>query len=120
MTHNEKQDWDQLAQDVETGAMTPDPSAPSLHGDVAAEAGRAILREVYGTDDLDAISDADLRRGRPSLSVQKTRAAGGSPMLRVRVPAQVDEAISSLSQAQGRTKSELIRDWIEEGLRRAS
>ncbi|WP_178946364.1 ribbon-helix-helix protein, CopG family [Kocuria sp. TGY1127_2] len=120
MTHNEKQDWDQLAQDAETGAMTPDPNTPSLHGDDAAEAGRAILREVYGTDDLDAISDADLRRGRPSLSAQKTRAAGESPMLRVRVPAQVDEAISSLSQAQGRTKSELIRDWIEEGLRQAS
>lgn len=73
MTHNEEQDWDQLAQDAETGAMTPDPNAPSLHGDDAAEAGRAILREIYGTDDLDAISDADLLRGRPSLSVQKTR-----------------------------------------------
>lgn len=33
-------------------------------------------------------------------------------MLRVRVPAQVDEAIS-------RTKLELIRDWIEESLRQA-
>lgn len=120
MTHNDKQYWDQLAQDAETGAMTPDTSEPTLHGEGAAEAGRAMLREVYGTDDLDTISDADLHRGRPSLSAQKTRPAGESPMLRVRVPARIDEAISNLSKSQGKTKSELIRAWIEDGLRHAS
>lgn len=87
MTRYQKRYWDQLAQDAETGAMAQDTNTPALHDADAAEAGKSILREVYGTDGLDSISDADLRRGRPALSAQRGRGAGESPMLRVRVPA---------------------------------
>lgn len=120
MTNHDDQYWEQLAQDAENGRMTPDPTREALHGEAAAEAGRAMLREVFGTDDLDAISDEDLRRGRPALGKQTNGEAGESPMLRLRVPAQMNEAITNLSAARGKSKSELIRDWIAEGLRQAS
>lgn len=82
----------------------------------AKEAGRALLREVLGTDDLDALAQMS-KPGRPSLD--KT-SAGQSPMLRVRLPESLNTAIETLAQHKKQKKSEVIRSLLIEGLKHAS
>jgi predicted HicB family RNase H-like nuclease len=49
------------------------------------------------------------RRGRPSLSI-----AGESPLLRVRVSRDLDEAVTEAAAAAGTSRSEWVRRALEE------
>lgn len=54
------------------------------------------------------------RRGRPSLSV-----AGESPLIRVRVSRDLDEAVRQAAAAAGTSRSEWVRHALEEAVRKA-
>jgi len=74
------------------------------------EAGRAFLEQFVDADELDRIA----RGGRPSLS-----GAGTSPKRQVRLPADVDAALTALAERQGRKPSVLMREAIETYVRSA-
>jgi predicted HicB family RNase H-like nuclease len=54
------------------------------------------------------------RRGRPSLSVM-----GESPLIRVRVSRDLDEAVRHAAAAAGTSRSEWVRHALEEAARKA-
>lgn len=71
---------------------------------------RAFLEQFVDADELDRIA----RGGRPSLS-----GAGTSPKRQVRLPADVDAALTALAERQGRKPSVLMREAIETYVRSA-
>ena len=54
-------------------------------------------------------------RGRPSLSK-----SGESPLLRVRLPRELDEAVSNAARRAGTSRSEWVRRALGEAVHRAS
>ncbi|MEJ5867134.1 ribbon-helix-helix protein, CopG family [Pseudokineococcus sp. 5B2Z-1] len=80
------------------------------------------LRDDHGRVVDDAYVDAAVEdalaqvrgRGRPSLS-----AAGESPLLRVRVPRELDEAVRAAAERAGASRSEWVRRVLDEAVRRA-
>ena len=65
-----------------------------------------------------AVQDALARvrgRGRPSLS-----ASGESPLLRVRLPRELDDAVRRAAGRSGVTRSEWVRRVLDDAARRAS
>jgi len=81
-----------------------------------------IVRDQQGRvidDDYveEAVDDAlrQARRGRPSLSD-----SGESPLLRVRVPHELDDAIRQAAEDAGTSRSEWVRQVLAEATRRAS
>lgn len=54
-------------------------------------------------------------RGRPSLST-----AGESPLLRVRLPRELDEAVSDAAKRAGASRSDWVRRVLDEAVHRAS
>jgi len=55
------------------------------------------------------------RRGRPSLSE-----SGESPLLRVRISRDLDEAVRKAAEAAGASRSEWVRQVLDEATHRAS
>lgn len=55
------------------------------------------------------------RRGRPSLSEQ-----GQSPLLRVRLSRELDDAVSRAAEQAGASRSEWVRRVLDEAVHRAS
>ena len=53
-------------------------------------------------------------RGRPSLS-----STGESPLLRVRIPRDLDEAVRSAARRSGTSRSEWVRRVLDDAARRA-
>lgn len=54
-------------------------------------------------------------QGRPSLSK-----SGESPLLRVRLPRELDEAVSNAARQAGASRSEWVRRVLDEAVHRAS
>jgi len=73
---------------------------------------------VVGDDYVDSAVEDALRkvrsRGRPSLS-----ASGESPVLRVRISPELDEAMTRAAHAAGETRAEWIRHALAEAVQRA-
>lgn len=115
LTPEEEDFYSDMADAAERGEFTR-VSPPHASEAAAKEAGRALLREVLGTDDLDALAQMSTR-GRPSLSKDS---AGQSPMLRVRLSQELNNAIESLAQHKKQKKSEVVRSLLIEGLKHAS
>lgn len=65
---------------------------------------RAFLERFVDADELDRVA----RGGRPSLS-----GTGTSPKRQVRLPADIDAALTALAERQGRKPSVLMREAIE-------
>lgn len=66
----------------------------------------------------EAVSEALTRvrgRGRPSLSE-----SGESPLLRVRISRELDEAVRKAAEAAGASRSEWVRKTLDEATHRAS
>lgn len=64
-----------------------------------------------------AVEDAVARvreRGRPSLSE-----SGQSPLLRVRLPADLDAAVTGVAARAGLSRAEWVRSVLDEAVRRA-
>jgi predicted HicB family RNase H-like nuclease len=81
-----------------------------------------VLRDSMGrvVDDVyvesvveDAVRKAR-KRGRPSLSE-----SGESPLLRVRISPELDEAISRAAEAAGESRAEWVRRTLSRAVRRA-
>jgi hypothetical protein len=75
--------------------------------------GRLIDDAYAGRAAADAI-DKVRRRGRPSLSE-----AGESPLLRVRISRDLDEAVRHAAARTGKSRAEWVRDVLDEASRRA-
>ena len=74
-------------------------------------------REIDDADVDAAVEDAIHQargRGRPSLS-----RAGESPLLRVRISRELDEAVRNAAEAAGTSRSEWVRHALDEAARRA-
>jgi hypothetical protein len=115
LTQEEEDFYSRLADAAERGEFTRVSAHHASEAD-AKEAGRAFLREVLGTDDLDALAQMSTP-GRPSLSKAHS---GESPMLRVRLPEDLNDAIESLAQHKKQNKSEVVRSLLLEGLKHVS
>jgi predicted HicB family RNase H-like nuclease len=82
-----------------------------------------ILRESAGRAVHDSYVEAAVeeaiatvrRRGRPSLS-----RSGVSPVLRVRITVELDDALTRAAEHAGTTRAEWIRHALDEATRKAS
>lgn len=72
--------------------------------------GRVVDDAYVDSAVADAVGKAR-RRGRPSLSE-----SGESPLLRVRIPPDLDEAVTRAAEAAGETRA----DWVRRALARAA
>lgn len=75
--------------------------------------GRAVTAEYVEAAAADAVYKVR-RRGRPSLSE-----SGESPLLRVRISPELDEAVSRAAEASGDTRADWIRQTLSEASRKA-
>jgi hypothetical protein len=75
--------------------------------------GRVITDEYVDAAVTDAIGKTR-RRGRPSLSE-----SGESPLLRVRISPELDEAVSRAAEASGETRAEWVRHTLSKATRKA-
>jgi hypothetical protein len=91
---------------VDTGDVPPDETLRDSRGRVIDD------RYVDGAVE-DALARTG-RRGRPSLSVM-----GESPLIRVRVSRDLDEAVRNAAAAAGTSRSEWVRHALEEAARKA-
>lgn len=74
-----------------------------------------VVDEVYVDAAVEEAIGHVHGRGRPSLS--KT---GESPLLRVRLPRELDEAVSDAARRAGASRSEWVRRVLDEAVHRAS
>jgi hypothetical protein len=100
--------YEQLSTQVEAEGFTipADAVVTTGHGE---QPGRDYLAPFMSTDELDAA--AQRGRGRPRLS---PAGAGRSPKRQVRLPDELDAALVTLAQHQGRSPSAVMRQAIEE------
>lgn len=82
-------------------------------GEVLRDSAGRVIDEVY----VDAAVEDAIRqvrgRGRPSLSQ-----AGESPLLRVRLSRELDEAVRQAAEHAGTSRSEWVRQALDETIRR--
>lgn len=107
--------WEARADEAARGEYQIDPDGEHLLGEEAAEASKALFRELAGTDDYKEL--AKMARGRRKLSDQKP--SGASPMLHVRVTEELNESIRSIATQRGESTSEVVRDLLLKGLQAA-
>lgn len=74
-----------------------------------------VIDEAYVDAAVEDAIEQVRGRGRPSLS-----ATGESPLLRVRLPRELDEAVSDAAERAGASRSEWVRRVLDEAVRRAS
>lgn len=75
--------------------------------------GRIIDESYVETATQDALRKARAR-GRPSLSLR-----GESPLLRVRLPHDLDDAVRRAAERTGKSRAEWVRDALYEASRQA-
>lgn len=73
------------------------------------------IDEEYVDAAVEEAMDQVRGRGRPSLS-----ARGESPLLRVRLPRELDEAVDDAARRAGASRSEWVRRVLDEAAHRAS
>jgi hypothetical protein len=78
-------------------------------------AGRSVDDSYVEAAVEEAIATVRRRRGRPSLS-----RSGVSPVLRVRITVELDDALTRAAEHAGTTRAEWIRHALDEATRRAS
>jgi predicted HicB family RNase H-like nuclease len=74
-----------------------------------------VVDDVYVEGAVEQALDTVRRRGRPSLSDE-----GESPLLRVRLSRELDDAIRRAAEQAGSTRSEWVRQVLDEAVHRAS
>lgn len=87
------------------------PDVPDAE-DLRDSAGRAVDDAYVAAAVEDAVQRVR-RRGRPSLSE-----AGESPLLRVRISRELDEAVRLAARSAGTSRSEWVRQALERAARR--
>lgn len=103
------QDWADRAEgdDISTPA-----SARRYEGDAAEEEIGGLLDEILSPDELASIG----RRGRPGLN--GGAGSGESPKRQVRLPRELDAALTERAAAEHRRPSAIIRDALSDYLHR--
>lgn len=89
------------------------PDVPE-HEELRDREGR-VVDEAYVEAAVEEAIEQVRSRGRPSLST-----TGESPLLRVRLPRELDEAVSEAAERAGASRSEWVRRVLDEAARRAS
>jgi predicted HicB family RNase H-like nuclease len=74
-----------------------------------------VVDDAYAEAAAEEAIAAVRRRGRPSLS-----RAGESPLLRVRLSRELDEAITRAAEQAGTSRAEWVRQAIAKAVRKAS
>ncbi|MDN5789465.1 MAG: ribbon-helix-helix protein, CopG family [Micrococcales bacterium] len=74
-----------------------------------------VIDECYVEQAVEEAIEQVHGRGRPSLSK-----SGESPLLRVRLPRELDEAVSDAARRAGASRSEWVRRALDEAVHRAS
>ncbi|MBP2437870.1 ribbon-helix-helix protein, CopG family [Microbacterium amylolyticum] len=105
---------EERAERYERGDIDISPNATISSGDEAARRGRAVVESALDADEL-AELDAAIRRGRPSLG--QAAARGESPKRQVRLPEELDRALTERAKREHRKASAVIRDALTEYLR---
>lgn len=77
-------------------------------------AGR-IVDDGYVESAVDAAREYVRGRGRPSLSQ-----TGESPLLRVRLPAELDQAVRRAAEQAGTSRAEWVRQVLDHAVRRSA
>lgn len=113
MSSWDEQYFAEMAESAEQGEFTA--TGPRLVGEEARRVTEAQFLEWFGTTDPEKL----IRQGRPSKERSRDRGKGASPMLRIRVPEEMDRAIQELADSRGKQKSETVRELILAGLRHA-
>lgn len=90
-----------LGPDIPTGEVLRDRQGRVVDDDYVEGAVEDAVRKVRG-------------RGRPSLS-----SSGESPLLRVRISPELDQAVTKAANAAGETRSEWVRQTLSEAVRHA-
>jgi hypothetical protein len=96
-----KKDYEQAAEWAEHDMALKPASTTALRGQAAADFGRDLLERSTG--------------GRPSID-PKARAGQHSPVRQVRLPAEVNDQLAALAEAQHRRPSDVIRAALAEYL----
>lgn len=91
---NTEKDYQQAAEWAEHDMTLKQASTTALRGEGAATFGRDLLERATG--------------GRPSID-PKARPGEHSPVRQVRLPAEVNEQLTALAQAEHRSPSDVIR-----------
>ncbi|WP_200174025.1 ribbon-helix-helix protein, CopG family [Tomitella cavernea] len=74
-----------------------------------------VVDDAYVDSAVEDALEKVVGRGRPSLSD-----AGESPLLRVRLPRDLDEAVKDAARRAGATRSEWVRRVLDEAVHRVS
>jgi predicted HicB family RNase H-like nuclease len=74
-----------------------------------------VVDEAYVDAAVEEAIEQVRGRGRPSLSMR-----GESPLLRVRLPRELDEAVSDAARRAGASRSEWVRRALDEAAHRGS
>ena len=74
-----------------------------------------IVDDAYAEAAAEEAITTVRRRGRPSLS-----RSGESPLLRVRLSRELDEAVTRAAEQAGTSRSEWVREAITQAIRKAS
>jgi predicted HicB family RNase H-like nuclease len=84
-------------------------------GEVLRDGKGRVVDDRYVTRAVDDALRTVRSRGRPSLSDR-----GESPLLRVRLPRELDDAIQRAADHSGKSRAEWVREVLSEATRRAA
>lgn len=94
--------------------ITPEMNA--YGGEEAARRGRALVESAVDADEL-AELDRLITRGRPSIGAEEPR--GESPKRQVRLPEELDHALTERAEREHRSASAIMRDALAKYLQGA-
>jgi hypothetical protein len=84
-------------------------------GETIRDSQGRIIDDAYAEAAADEAITVVRRRGRPSLS-----RSGESPLLRVRLSRELDDAITRAAELAGTSRAEWVRQAITQAIRKAS
>ena len=90
------------------GADVPD-------DEVLRDSAGRVVDDTYVDAAVDAAREYARGRGRPSLSQ-----AGESPLLRVRLPVELDQAVRRAAEQGGTSRADWVRQVLERAARRSA
>lgn len=101
--------WEEWAERAEAADFNTPASARRYEGAAAEDEIGGLLDEILSADEL-----ATIGRGRPSLD--GTAGNGRSPKRQVRLPRELDAALTERAAAENRRPSAIIRDALSDYL----
>lgn len=110
LSEEDERHFDELADKAERGEFVV--HGEQLHGEDAAEAGRKMILEATGMQDLDEAMR--VVRGRPRLGDPERSETG---TWKIRRPRALDEAVEEARKVRGMEKSQFVRFAVVEQIK---